>query len=62
MVKIDNENVSYLFCLFLDDFLLILDLLEPVELLTLQFVQFRNDVSQGALQSGDDYCATKRTL
>lgn len=38
------------------DSLLVLDLLQAVELLSLQFVQLGDDVRQGALDAGNDDC------
>lgn len=50
------KTETYSFCLFFDDLLFVLDFLESVELFTLELVKLRNNVRQGALQSGDDYC------
>lgn len=48
--------------LLLDDLLLVLDLLQPVELFSFQLVQLRNDVSEGAFNTRNNYCEKNRNL
>lgn len=46
--------------LLLQDALLVLDLLQAIELLSLQLVQLRDDVGQGALNARNDDCKEER--
>lgn len=51
-----QQSSTTLLLFLLQDSLLVLDLLQPVELLSLQLIQLRDDVRQGALNSWNDDC------